>query len=116
MFQRRFESTLIENDSYLRMAIIYTLLNPERADSEERAVKYEWSSASEHFTVRESEFVCIKRVEEIFSSEKEPELANGEWTDGELPVLETRAGACLERKSLAEKRLVCLTGVKVKQK
>ncbi|HAV92888.1 TPA: hypothetical protein DCW38_06880 [candidate division WOR-3 bacterium] len=95
VFQSRFKSTLIENDSYLRMAIIYTLLNPVRAGIEERAWEYEWSSASEYYKGRESEFVSIKRVEEIFGSKKELELAYAEWTEGELPVLETRAGSLL---------------------
>jgi len=95
VFQSRFKSTLIQDDRYLRMAIIYTLLNPVRVGITVKAAEYEWSSAREYFKGRDNDFVCVSRVEEIFGSLKEMERTYAEWTEGELPVLETRAGSLL---------------------
>ena len=39
MFQSRFKSTLIENDSYLIQSLLYLLLNPVRAGIHEKEKK-----------------------------------------------------------------------------
>jgi hypothetical protein len=49
VFQNRFKSTLIENDSYLLTSIAYTLLNPVRARLVDRYDGYVWSSANDYF-------------------------------------------------------------------
>jgi len=48
VFQNRFRSTLIQNDSYLRLAILYLLQNPVRAGLAANSSEYPWSSAGEY--------------------------------------------------------------------
>lgn len=48
VFQNRFKSTLIQDDSYLRLAILYLLQNPVRAGLAAKCEEYPWSSAGEY--------------------------------------------------------------------
>jgi REP element-mobilizing transposase RayT len=48
VFQNRFRSTLIQDDSYLRLAILYLLQNPVRAGLAANCIEYPWSSAGEY--------------------------------------------------------------------
>ena len=48
VFQNRFKSTLIQDDSYLRLAILYLLQNPVRAGLVANCIEYPWSSAGEY--------------------------------------------------------------------
>ncbi len=48
VFQNRFRSTLIQNDEYLRLAILYLLQNPVRAGLAATCIEYPWSSAGEY--------------------------------------------------------------------
>ncbi len=47
LFQGRFKSTLIQGDSYMKMAILYLLQNPVRAGLSSTVAGYPWSSAAE---------------------------------------------------------------------
>ncbi|MCK4761881.1 MAG: transposase [Candidatus Aminicenantes bacterium] len=49
VFQSRFKSTIIENDSYLIKSIVYCLQNPVRAGIVSIAEHYIWSSARFYF-------------------------------------------------------------------
>ena len=57
VFQGRYKSTLIQEDSYLRTAIRYALLNPVRAGLVMKFDNYIWSSANEYFTEKTSDLV-----------------------------------------------------------
>ncbi len=63
VFQNRFKSTLIQNNNYLLTAIIYTLLNPVRANISKSIFDYKWSSIHEYFnkknkdSITDAEFV-----------------------------------------------------------
>ena len=95
VFQSRFKSTLIQEDKYLRMAIIYVLLNPVRKGLVENPWEYSWSSINEYFSGGVSAIVDNRFVEELFESER---IMNGllkEWLRVELPVRHTRMGEIL---------------------
>lgn len=102
VFQSRFKSTLIENDSYLIMAIVYTILNSVRAGIVNHAVDYEWSSAKYYFSEEKSDLVCSGKVEEMFGSKEEMETVCASWNRNELPVYETRVGSILGTGSFQE--------------
>lgn len=62
IFQDRFKSTLIENDAYLIVSIMYTLYNPIRAGIVRHYSRYSWSSVGEILSekrdsVTDSEFI-----------------------------------------------------------
>lgn len=92
VFAGRFKSTLIENDKYLRMSIIYTLLNPEKAGIVLKAEDYRWSSIGEYFNESEKGFVARVKVEEIFQTKKLMYESLREWGDRGLPVRTSRVG------------------------
>lgn len=48
VFQNRYKSTLIQDDEYLRLAILYLLQNPVRAGLVTNCTEYQWSSAGEY--------------------------------------------------------------------
>ncbi len=48
VFQNRYKSTLIQDDSYLRLAILYLLQNPVRAGLALNCSEYPWSSAGDY--------------------------------------------------------------------
>ena len=48
VFQNRYKSTLIQDDAYLRLAILYLLQNPVRAGLVVNCIEYPWSSAGEY--------------------------------------------------------------------
>jgi REP element-mobilizing transposase RayT len=48
VFQNRYKSTLIQNDEYLRLAILYLLQNPVRAGLVANCTEYPWSSTGEY--------------------------------------------------------------------
>lgn len=92
VFQSRFKSTLIQEDRYLEMAIIYVLLNPVRKALTNSPWVYEWSSASEYFTGNISSLVDNQFVEEIFETKAVLNKRLAEWQNRELPVAYTRMG------------------------
>lgn len=95
VFMSRFKSTLIENDEYLRMSIIYTLLNPEKAEIVLKAEDYRWSSISEYFNENGKGFIERNKVEEIFHTKELMIEALREWGKRNLPVWNSRVGEYL---------------------
>jgi len=49
VFQSRYHSTLIQDESYLLTALLYTLQNPLRAGIVDNCLSYRWSSARFYF-------------------------------------------------------------------
>lgn len=92
VFQSRFKSTLIQEDRYLEMSIIYVLLNPVRKALVALPCEYEWSSIGEYFTGRDSRLVDNRFVESIFGTEFDLKQRLIEWVEKELPVRDLRTG------------------------
>jgi len=77
VFQNRFHSTLIENESYLLTAIRYILENPVRAGLTQHIDDYYWSSALLYFKGSSTNWIDLKFVETLFGTKRQL-LALGE--------------------------------------
>ena len=66
VFQDRFKSTLIQNESYLLQAIAYVIQNPVRANLVDRFDNYSWSSGSLYYSGDNKSFVDRGFVEDLF--------------------------------------------------
>ena len=106
VFQGRFKSTLIQEDRYLEMAIIYVLLNPVRSGVTEEPWDYRWSSIQEYFANEETSFIDKGFVERLFK--KKLVLSNllAEWTGKDLSIKKTRMGDVLGEDRFVEKAKV----------
>jgi REP element-mobilizing transposase RayT len=103
VFQGRYKSTLIQDESYLRMSIVYTLLNPVRAGIVKQTGDYAWSSFNYYCRSEEdSEIVDSNFVEELFGSRNEFLNFIHTQTRNELPVLKTRYGDILGSPSFVD--------------
>jgi REP element-mobilizing transposase RayT len=92
VFQDRYKSMLIQDDSYLMVSISYVLNNPVKAGLCDNFMDYKWSSSSLYFSGRKSRIVDTDFVEEIY--ERKENLINlvpGMYCD-ELPTIKTRVG------------------------
>jgi len=92
VFQSRFKSTLIKEGTYLKMAIVYVLLNPVRKGITEHPEDYKWSSISKYFSGKRNLFADTEFVEEIFTSKKNLNKLLEEWKDKNLPVKKESMG------------------------
>jgi REP element-mobilizing transposase RayT len=102
VFQGRFKSTLIQEDRYMDMAIVYTLLNPVRAEIVSSPWRYRWSSIREYFNKRGDTFIDTEFVEELFGERKVLRGLLREWMERELPVGKTRMGYVLGDEDFVE--------------
>lgn len=68
VFEDRFKSTLIQDESYLVTLLVYILQNPVRSFYVENAFEYPWSSACEYFNNMNESFIEKCLVEEFFIS------------------------------------------------
>jgi len=92
VFQDRYKSTLIQDDSYLLIAIAYILNNPVRARLTKDFLEYKWSSGSIYFKNKDSKFVDRVFVEELVSDINEfYEFVYGADIK-ELPIIKTDMG------------------------
>jgi REP element-mobilizing transposase RayT len=92
VFQDRYKSNIIQDDSYLLVAIAYVLNNPVRAKIRENFLDYKWSSGSLYFSNKETKLVDIIFVEELFSNINElVGFVNGTNIE-ELPTIKTELG------------------------
>lgn len=92
VFQNRFKSTLIQEDRYLKMVILYVLLNPVRGGVVQFPWQYKWSSIDEYYVRKDSFFVDNKFVEKLFETREDLENSLIEWTGDDLPIRRTRWG------------------------
>jgi len=102
VFQGRFKSTLIQEDKYMDMAIVYTLLNPVRARITSSPWQYKWSSIRDYFTRRRATFIDSRFVEDLFGDKKVLRSLLKEWAGEELPIEKTRMGYVLGDTSFIE--------------
>ena len=116
VFQGRYKSTLIQEDRYLDMAIVYVLLNPVRKGEVSDPYRYRWSSIHEYFSGYDSSIVDNKFVEGIFKRiERFKELLN-EWTNKDIEVKNTKLGGVIGESDFIEKALKQFNRRKVKTK
>lgn len=95
VFQDRFHSTLIQDETYLKMAILYTLRNPVQAGLTREFGEYKWSSAGLYFARNAPAWLDTSFVEKLFHS-REALAENIEFGMGTaLPVLRTVFGPVL---------------------
>ena len=93
VFQDRFKSTLIQEEEYLKMAIIYILLNPVRSKIVKDPFLYHWSSIDEYFSDYVSDIVDNEFVESIFQKRENLVSALNIWiANKELATTKTRYG------------------------
>ncbi len=105
VFQSRFKSTLIQDDSYLKTAIGYALLNPVRACIVPDFRDYPWSSANHYFSRQIAQIHSIvdsEFVNELFESEGEFLTFVSTMGSRELPVYQTRYGGLLGERGFLE--------------
>jgi REP element-mobilizing transposase RayT len=106
VFQSRYKSTLIQDDTYLRMVIAYVLLNPLRAKIVGDINDYSWSSFNCYFDPHqhlklepnpgiEDHIVDISFVKELFGSQKELLSFLSSQLGKELPERKTKYGYIL---------------------
>ncbi|MCG2811447.1 MAG: hypothetical protein L6428_08310 [Candidatus Aminicenantes bacterium] len=70
VFQNRYKSTLIQDDSYLRLAILYLLHNPVRAGLAVNCIEYPWSSAGEYLGKIKKPITDVTFVHELWGGKK----------------------------------------------
>jgi REP element-mobilizing transposase RayT len=105
VFQSRYVSTLIQNDAYLKLAIIYILQNPLRAGIVKNYCEYIWSSANHYFKKKHPEWLDARFVNGLFGSRMQlDEVASGELGK-ELPATKTVFGPVLGDENFLTKAL-----------
>jgi REP element-mobilizing transposase RayT len=95
VFESRFKSTMIENDSYLIQSILYLLLNPVRAGIVQRAEDYIWSSINEYFSPESIGIVDAFFVNEILGSREQMILSLHTMINKDLEIINTKHGEIL---------------------
>ena len=70
VFQSRFKSALIQDDSYLRQAILYLLQNPVRAGLVANVGEYPWSSAKEYLGRSKRPIADVQFVHELWGGKR----------------------------------------------
>jgi REP element-mobilizing transposase RayT len=105
VFQGRYKSTLIQEGPYLRMSIVYVLLNPVRAGLVENPYDYKWSSIEEYFIDNKKSIVDKVFIEDIFQSKTTFDELLGEWSGNDLPVKRTRFGPIIGGEDFKEEAI-----------
>ena len=102
VFQSRFKSTLIENDSYLIQSLLYLLLNPVRAGIVHSAEEYTWSSINEYFSSQPLGILDAAFVNELFGSRDQMIIALRSMVNKELRIITTKHGEILGNRKYME--------------
>ena len=103
VFQDRYKSFLIQNDSYLQAVIGYLLSNPVRAKLVKNFLDYPWSSAKLYFKPELSQWMdtdFIKKLHFSFADFCQQININ---VDRELPIVNTRVGKIIGNKEFSDK-------------
>ena len=97
VFQSRYHSALIQENSHLAKALIYVWLNPQRSGIVPDSRKYPWSSYREYFSKATTCIVNKKFVEDIFGSRRNlnSEMLAEAGKELELEIVRTRYGDVL---------------------
>jgi len=106
VFQDRYKSTIIGEDKYLKIVIIYVLLNPVRAGLVKNPYDYRWSSINDYFTGGISDIVENRFVEELFADKDVFDDLLEEWAGKDIiPVKETNIGKVMGDEAFIRKAL-----------
>ncbi len=92
VFQDRYKSFLIQNESYLQAVIGYLLTNPVRAKLVSNFLDYPWSSANLYFRQESQEWIDTKYIEDLYGSVSDFCRQINLSVGRELPVVNTRVG------------------------
>jgi REP element-mobilizing transposase RayT len=92
VFQDRYKSMLIQDDSYLLMVIGYVLNNPVRAALVDNFLEYKWSSAHLYYKKASSKIVDNNFVEDLFGSNNNLINIIRTLDIQKLPTIQTRVG------------------------
>ncbi len=97
VFQDRFKSPIIENDYYLKNAVLYVLFNPERSGIVEDPFEYKWSSIMELFAkIRQIDFITnTGYIERLFADYNDFVKQLIGWSGRELPIKKYKEGEVL---------------------
>ena len=105
VFQNRFKSTLIQDGTYLQMAIAYVLRNPVRAMPTIRYDRYKWSSGQYYFSPQKNPIIEIDFVNGLFGKKSQLSEIVGSKRNDEMPIINTEYGHILGGKHFLEKAL-----------
>ncbi|MGC9366555.1 MAG: transposase [bacterium] len=101
LFQGRFKSLLIQDDSYLKTVIAYVMLNPVRADIVKNPYDYKWSSINFYFN-KKTNLLDNTLVEEMFESRDIFKNYIYSMIGLDLPVISTRMGKMIGEMSFTK--------------
>ncbi len=102
VFQGRYKSTLIQDESYLKTSIAYTLGNPVKANLIKEYDKYQWSSSRFYFSNSENRIIDSGFVNSLFSQKSElTEMVKSTW-EKSLPIIGSKYGDMLGTKEFLE--------------
>lgn len=105
VFQGRFSSTLIADDEYLKMAILYVMQNPVRAGMVSDARHYPWSSAAEHDRRIANDWLDRQFVLDLFGGRRGISTALAGENRADLPLRRTPLGPVLGEEAFMAKAL-----------
>src|SRR4030042_6087349 len=91
VFQNRYKSTLIQHDKYMKMCIVYTLLNPIRKGIIDNPFQYKWSSIQFYYT-KNSVPIDSDFVEQLFKTKQQMTYWLDHWKHRNITVKRTRFG------------------------
>jgi REP element-mobilizing transposase RayT len=106
VFQDRFYSSLVQDDSYLIQVIRYILLNPVKAGLTASALAYPWSSADSYFSKDGHDWLASEFVEGLFRSRQGLISALGGAADEPLPIIKSRLGPVVGDEDFIEKAAI----------
>jgi len=94
VFQDRYKSMLIQDDSYLLLSISYVLNNPVKAKINKSFLDYEWSSGSFYFDTKNNDLKIVDTsfVEDLFGNKKAFINTVIGFGSKLLPVIGTKVG------------------------
>jgi REP element-mobilizing transposase RayT len=93
VFQGRYKSTLIQEDEYLKMSLLYLFLNPVRSGIVSNPFEYNWSSIQELYLARRTrKLTDYKFIEGLFGDRVNFVDSLNIWMNKELPIEQNRFG------------------------
>ncbi len=105
VFQSRYKSPLIQDDKYLKMAIIYTLLNPVRASIVKDPFQYKWSSINDYYSKKKNSIIDVEFIQDLFNSKDSFCKLLSEWGDLTLEINKTRFGSIIGDENFIKKAI-----------
>lgn len=105
VFQSRFVSTFIQDEAYLKMAILYVLQNPVSAKIVSDSRHYPWSSVKLNDAKSDLGWLDVEFVRELFGGSKQLDESLQTKQIEKLQILKTRFGPFLGDDSFVEKAM-----------